>query len=120
MGDLEKFGTTKTMTDLFIDCLSDFQKNAVCKTYQVLREGKVSEFNATIVMPSLGMEEYGLAIKLSVGDEYPIAWINQESYQFIVEENAPYGKIVEVEDTDDDLQQLMKSFKVDLRNYFAF
>lgn len=108
------------MTKLFDECLSEFQKIGICKAYQVMREGKVLEFNATIVMPTLGMEEYGLAIKLSIGDEYPISWINQESYQFIVEENAPYGKIVEIYDTNDNLQDLVNSFEVDLRDHFSF
>lgn len=106
------------MTELFFDCLSEFQKVGVCKIYDVMRERKVPEFNATILLPVPGMEEYGLAVKFSIGVEYPIFWVYQESYQLYAHKNDDYGKTVEKIDVGDDLQVLIEKFEGDLRDHF--
>jgi len=108
------------MTESLMDCLSEFQRIGIYKAYQIMHEGKIPEFNAKVVLPTSGMEEYGLAIKFSIVDEYPNFWIYQESYQFYIDKDDEYGKTVEKIDTNDDLQELTKLFLVDLRNHFSF
>ena len=85
-----------------------------------MTENKVPEFDIKVVMPTAGMEEYGLTIKFRIRNEYPIFWIHPESYQVYVHANDEYGKTVEKYDTNDDFQEFIKSFEADFRNHITF